>query len=262
MLPILCVGTIALSSVWDGVTMAQEQPDPPLRVVPVDALERVFPDRAPSPAQYAEAIAVPLGGSAAFQFAISSPRAGTAKLRPEALRTAGGAALDATVTIYEVLPVTVEANTRQAGTKVGEPAEDRHQPFLVRQAPFQAAEVLAQTDAIHLQPGIHGAALCTVEVARTAQPGQYKGTLVVEWEGESFAAPLALDVYPTAIPENSLHAFSHWFSASPEDLGGGPAPEPADRGAATCAGRHCCPHPADRRPRPDGTDHPEARRQL
>jgi len=206
--------------------MVQEQSDATLRVIPVDALERVFPDRAPNPMQYTEPLAVPLGGSAAFQFAVSSPRPGTAKLRTQGLRTAEGRALDGTVTIYDVLPVTVEANTRQAGTKVGEPAEERHQPFLVRQAPFQAAEVLAEADTIRLQPGVYAAVVCNVEVSRTAQPGQYTGALVVEWEGQSLTAPLAVDVYPTVVPETPGPAASHWFSASPEDLVGGEAPEP------------------------------------
>jgi len=226
MLRILCIAAIALSSCRDGVTMAHAQLQPPLRVVPVDALERVFPDRAPTPAQYADPLAVPLGGSAAFQFALCSLRAGMAKVHTEALRTAAGRPLDATVTIYDVLPVTVEANTRQAGTTVGEPAEERNRPLLIRQAPFQAAEVLVATDAIPLQPGVHSAALCRVEVSRTAQPGHYSGAFVVQWEGHNFKTPLAVDVYSTVMPESLPPAFSHWLSASPEDLGGAAVPEP------------------------------------
>ncbi|HJN15701.1 MAG TPA: hypothetical protein QGH10_09435, partial [Armatimonadota bacterium] len=226
MLRSLLIGTIVFSSIWDGVAMAQEQPDASLSVVLVDALERVFPDRAPTPAQYAEPMAVPLGGGAAFQFAISSPGAGTVKLNTQAFRTEAGDALDATVTIYEVLPVTVEANTRQAGTQVGEPAEERHQPFQVRQAPFEAAEVLAETESIRVQPGIHAVALCSVEVAHTAQPGRYSGALIAAGEGQTVTTPLELDVHSTVVPETLPLGSSHWFSASPEDLVGATAPEP------------------------------------
>ncbi len=226
MLHVLWISLVVSGAPGVGIAAAQEQPSSPLRVVAVDALERVFPDRDPNPARYAGPIAAPRGGSAHFQFAVSSSQAGTAKLRIVAARREGGEALDATVTIYEVLAVTVEANSGQTGAKVGVPTAERYRPLAVREAPFEAAEVLREAETIRLQPAARQAVVCSVQVARTARAGRYGGALEVEWEGQTIAAPLELEVYPTVLPETSGFASSHWFSELPEELTGGEAPRP------------------------------------
>ena len=215
----------ALAVFWEGTTMAQVQTSMALRIVQVDALARVFPDREPVPMQRGEPVAVPRGGSAAFQFVLSSAKAGSAKLSVQALRTEEGHALAGTVTIYEAVPVTVEANTRQAGTAVGKPAEERHRPFQIREAPFDVAEALAATDTVRLQPKVHSAILCDVQVAPTASPGRYRGALEVACGGQTFTSPLELEVYPVQLPKDSLFSSSHWFSELPQELTGAKPPK-------------------------------------
>ena len=97
------------------------------------------------------------------------------ELAAVAARTEGGDALNATVTIYEVLAVTVEANSGQTGAKVGVPTAERYRPLAVREAPFEAAEVLRKAETIRLQPGARQAVVCDVQVARTARAGRYGG---------------------------------------------------------------------------------------
>ena len=206
--------------------MAQAQTDASLRIIQVDALERVFPDREPAPMERGEPVAIPRGGSAAFLFVLSATETGSAKLKARPLRAEDGRELEGTVAVYEVLPVTVEANTRQAGTAVGEPAEERHRPNLVRVAPFEVAETLAGTDTVRVESGTYSAVLCDVRAARTAQPGRYSGVLEVEWEGQILSSPLELEVYPTRMPETSLFASSHWFSELPRELTGADPPQP------------------------------------
>jgi len=217
---------LALVVSWESITMAQVQADMALRVVQVDALESVFPDREPTPMRRGEPVAVPRGGSAAFLFVLSSTEAGTAKLSVKALRTEEGRTLAGAVTIYEAVPVTVEANTRQAGTAVGERAEERHRPRQIREAPFKVAEALAATDTVRLQPKVHSAVLCDVQAAPTAQPGRYRGTLEVAWGTQTFSRPLELEVFPVQLPDDSLFGSSHWFSELPQELTGAKAPKP------------------------------------
>ena len=226
MLHVLWIGLIVSSAPGAGLAAGQERPKAPLSVVAVDALERAFPDRDPATDQSTEPRAVPLGGCVPFQFVVSSSQAGTAKLRVEALRTKGGDALDGAVTIYEVLKVTVEANSGQSGAQVGKPTEERYRPFQVREAPFEVAEVLAEAETIRLQPGTRYAVVCDVQVARTARVGRYDGALVVEWDHQTIETPLELEVYPTVVPKGLRVASSHWFSELPEELTGGQAPRP------------------------------------
>jgi hypothetical protein len=196
-----------------------------LQAVPVDSLDRVFPDRPPQRTAQQEPLSVPRGGSCSFQFAVTSPP-GLVQLDAQLPADESGRPLDAELKLYHALPVHVEANnqgcsrTSAHGTP---PAE--WLPAFVRQAPFDVAEVLVPADHLEATANVTSAVLVDLRVSPNATPGQYGGLLRLRLGAQSAEAPFAVRVHPTVVPTDPVLHVTHWFWHEPRNLTNGEPPE-------------------------------------
>jgi len=107
-------GLIPLTAIglWAGAAFGQ-------RIVRVDLLDRIFPDRTPPAATY-EPVSVPRGGHVAFQFALACPEETAGKISVSPILRKGGGEFPGSTALYRLLPVHVEANTQGSmKTRVG-----------------------------------------------------------------------------------------------------------------------------------------------
>ena len=87
-------------------------------------------------------------------------------------------------------------------------------PYFVRQAPFEIAEVLVETNSVSLKPDTTHAVLFDIAVSLDAKPGRYTGELRIESAGSSALAPFSLIVHKTVVREYVLSS-THCFWPSP-----------------------------------------------
>ncbi len=208
------------------------QGDDSLTAVRVDVLERVFPDRAPGPRDYGDHIAVPRGGTAPFQFAVMAKEGGrcTVRVSPVVDKSTStnpaGAPLDAAFDVYAVRNVPVEANNNGGSrTAVGTRPPDEWMEHLVREAPFQVAEVLVKGDESDLLPGRWHTAVVDVKVSPEAEPGSYYGEVQFIKGDHSVEVPFSLTLYETVLPTSYALNVTHWFWPQPENVSYGNAPQ-------------------------------------
>ena len=190
-----------------------------LRIIAVDLHDRLFPDRPPSPAASTR-ISVPRGAPAVFQFALTSDKAGAATVAVSTIaRESLGGNFPGEARVHFLLPVHVEGNTQ--GSKInrpGGPVPEGWMQQLVRAAPFDTLEVLADSEPLNLAAGKTHGLLVEVAVPATAAPGNYSGSITVSSGGESASAPLHFSVHETVLPEaQSLHSV-HWLWPEPCNL--------------------------------------------
>lgn len=200
----------------------------PLNLHQVDGLERVFPDRPPTPSSD-QTVSVPRGGSVAVSFAGFARGMSESKFSFELgpIRSAGGESLTCSAKIYEVVDVPVEANNNggmRTSVKTKPPpmwAED-----FVRTAPFRACEVLVESDSVVLggaSPS-YKSILVDISLSPQANPGVYRGALRLKSADASVSAPFAIEVHKTHAPAEPSLRTHYWLSPDPVDLTTGPAP--------------------------------------
>ncbi len=189
------------------------------QLVPVDSLDRIFPDLPPKPAAYTEPLSVPRGGKVAFQFALMPDRTGLWRISASPLLRPDGKALAADIELYQVLPVHVEANTcgcsRTSSTST--PPAEWLKAF-VRRAPFDVAEVLVKADRLEVTDSSTHAILVDVYVRPDAEPGEYTGSLKLGIGDHAVEAPLSLLVHRTVVAADPAWHVTHWFWPEPENL--------------------------------------------
>jgi len=199
--------------------------DLPLNMLRVDALDRVYPDRPPEPAAYKQPVSVPRGGTVAFQFALMARERGYAVLKVSPFFGAQGRVLETQARLYEVSAVPVEANNNGGSqTRVGVKPPAEWMEHLVREAPFEVAEVLAETDAVELAAGRYHAVLIDVAVPADAVPGLYTGSVQGKTIGHAVDVPFAFEVHATVAPARPALSTTHWFWPEPENVSYGDPP--------------------------------------
>jgi hypothetical protein len=202
-----------------------EKTMPSVRVTRCDPLLRLFPDRPPPPA-YDRPAHVPRSGSAPILFAVTAAQDGARRLTIKHIRRDDGTALKGQARIYELLPVQVEGNTQGSMcSKPGGALPEGWLEHLVREAPFQTAEVLVEADSVVLSAGSTHGVLVDVAVDRDALPGTYRGQLELTSGDTTVTAAFVLQVYATVLPEHhALHSV-HWLWPDPVNLTSGTPPE-------------------------------------
>jgi hypothetical protein len=83
-------------------------------------------------------------------------------------------------------------------------------------APVEVPDPLLPPAPVDVEAGRTQPLWITVHVPREAAAGGYTGKLTVRWEGGEAEVPLALTVWPFAIPETQHLSFTNWIS--PEAL--------------------------------------------
>ncbi|MBN1491659.1 MAG: DUF4091 domain-containing protein [Phycisphaerae bacterium] len=190
-----------------------------LRAVAVDVLDRVFPDRMPTGAATAEPIHVPRNAVACFQFGVHSETGGTLRCEIESVSSPGSKPSAYATKVYELLPVPVEANNNGGSrTQVGVRPPGTWLNALVREAPFEVAEVLVSRDEMQLRPGRTTALLVEITVNADAAPGLYRHRLRLRHGTVEVVLPFSLVVRETVLPAEGGLSTTYWLSADPKDL--------------------------------------------
>ena len=201
-----------------GVLLTMAQPTVALEAVPVDALDRVFPDRWPEEGEGA-AVHVPRNACASFQVAVRSESTTTCAIDVGMLQTPGGEELEAKVGTYHLLAVPVEANNNGGSkTAVGVEPRANWMASFIRKAPFEVAEVMVEAEEVALEPGRTEAVLVEVSVAGDAEPGRYSGAVTLSGGGEVVSVPLIVQVHDVTAPDDPLLDVHFWFWPEPENL--------------------------------------------
>ena len=219
------LGNVLIGLAAVCLATAAQPATPQVTLVRVDALDRVYPDRAPVAAAGDTPISVARGGIAAFQFAATAPQEASCRMDLGALRRDDGLPLAGRVTTYRLLPVHVEGNTQGSlRNRPGGEVPEGWMKSLVRPAPFDVMEVLIEAGEIELAAERWHAMLVDVEVAREASPGRYTGRLELRFGQETVSAPFSVLVHKTLLPStHKLHSV-HWFWPMPENLTDGDPP--------------------------------------
>ncbi len=197
----------------------------------VDVLERVFSDRAPMPLIGDEPVSVPRGGKVSFLFAgmCRDKVKVDAAISASPILSKGGGELDFPVAIYEVRHVPIEANNNGGiRTTISSRPPQIWMETLIRQAPFQLAEVLIPAARFELRENnmhdiMYKAVLVDVEVPADAKPGVYTSSLIMETPQGTKSCPLSFRVHKTNLPAKSLDNV-YWFKADPANLTTGNLP--------------------------------------
>ncbi len=195
-------------------------------LVRVDALDRVYPDRAAVASAETMPVSVPRGGSVAFQFAARSERGVSCKMSIVEVKRDDGHVLAGSVRAYHLLPVHVEGNTQGSmKNRPGGKVPLGWDKSLIRSAPFDVMEVPVEAGDFDLAGERTEAILVDVEVAPDASPGRYEGRLELSVDENLVTAKFELLVHKTALPpRQKLHSV-HWFWPMPENLTNGDPPD-------------------------------------
>ena len=195
----------------------------PLSVQRVDTLDNVFLDVPPVPMAYQDPLHVPRGGTVPVQFAVRSEAGTPCRVRVE---THGDPALDAEVSVYELLHVPVEANNHGgSNTEKGKPPPDAWRPYLTRIAPFEVAEAMRPCVELRPTPLRYHAVLIELSVPVEARAGRYDYRVIVEAGKREAVGALSLQVHPVTLPPEPALATTLWLQPTPTDLTNGDPPK-------------------------------------
>ena len=184
----------------------------------VDSLDRVFPDRWPdTPAT--GTLHTPRNASVPVQFAVKSDVEAACHVGVSPLRRADGTELAGKVQTYHLLAVPVEANNNGGSkTQVGVEPREAWMAAFIRQAPFEVAEVMLETDRLRLMPNRSESILVDVTIPADARPGTYSGTVDARAAGEALAVSISVQVHDVVIPNEPAFDTHFWFWPQPENL--------------------------------------------
>ncbi|GAH73482.1 unnamed protein product, partial [marine sediment metagenome] len=142
------------------------------------------------------------------------------------LRRADGSLLVGDASVYELVPVHVEANTN-GGSRTSPdriPPDDWLEQF-IRKAPFDVAEVLVEAERTQLAAGSTHALLVDVSVSPGAEAGVYGAELRLKAGDAATEVPFSLRVHQTVVPADAALHSTYWFFPQPGNLTSGEAPE-------------------------------------
>lgn len=83
---------------------------------------------------------------------------------------------------------------------------------LVRPAPARFPDLLSDARTCTIAKGARKAVYLTIRVPRTAEPGEYRASVVVKAGSASAVLPLVLTVYPLTLPDERHLMVTEWFS--------------------------------------------------
>lgn len=82
---------------------------------------------------------------------------------------------------------------------------------LIRKAPFECPDPLLPAKPADLPANVTQPFWVTVHVPRDAEPGDYTGSVAVQWDGGQASVPVSLTVWPFALPREQHLAFTNWI---------------------------------------------------
>ncbi len=203
-----------------------------LNLHPVDLLGRVFSDRPPQPLLDACPQSIPSGAKACFLFAAMSREKEkiSARIEVSPLESTTGQRLDAKAKTYHVLHVPIEANTNGGiRTTISSRPPEIWMEHLIREAPFQIAEVLVETNTFDLRENsmhevMYKAVLVEVDIPSGTKPGLYNSKLTLHTPDQKITAPFSFRVHEFVMPPDPALNNVYWFKADPVNLTTGPQP--------------------------------------
>ncbi len=86
---------------------------------------------------------------------------------------------------------------------------------LVAPAPGMFPDLLLEDEAVDVEKGDAQPVWLTVRVPADAQPGEYAGTVQLQFDGGGESIPVRLTVWPFTVPDERHLLFTNWFAGGP-----------------------------------------------
>ena len=83
---------------------------------------------------------------------------------------------------------------------------------LIRDAPAQFPDFLAEDSEVSVKKGKYKAVYLTIKIPRNAEAGDYKGKVIVKADEADMSLPLHLKVYPLTLPDQRHLMVTEWYS--------------------------------------------------
>ena len=198
----------------------------------IETFSRVFSCEPPEPLLNAEPVSVPRGSKTPFKFAVMSRQ--RAKVEAEVALSdiifEDGSKIDLPFTLYHVKHIPVEANTNGGiNTTISSRPPQIWMEHLIKEAPFEVAEVLVPTNGFLLRENnMHAirykAVLVDIEVPLDAKPGLYHSKIVLNTTDGKAESDFSFRVHKTAVDQEPKLDNVYWFKADPVNLTTGDVP--------------------------------------
>jgi len=197
-----------------------------MQVRRVDVLERIFPDIEPITAEFYEPIHVPRGGHVPLLFVVSTSATRVCELSVGTISNVNQKELAGDIRTFRVQYIPVEGNSQGCSVTRPYPEKPRDEwmPFFIREAPFEIAEILIETDRLEIEAATHQAILVDIDVSVDALPGMYEGDLELKIGRQTQSMPFIFQVHSTVVTDYALQV-TNWLFPEPETLTNGEPPE-------------------------------------
>lgn len=187
--------------------------------VMVDVLDRIYPDQVPLPSEYKEPISVPRGGRVSFQFAVMAKENSSCKFKTTSIRQSDGTVLPCKAKTYELKSIPVEANNNGGmNTAVGVKPPGLWMEYCIREAPFEMADAMIESDGFQLEKDKYYGVLVDVDVAQSAKAGVYEASILFHANDHKVETHFYIEVHKTVMPRDFILHSGHGLSSAPEDL--------------------------------------------
>jgi hypothetical protein len=199
----------------------------------VDSLSHVYSDIAPIPLLESEPVSAARGAVLPLQFAAMSREKAKidAAVKVSTPVSQDGRAFAGTIKTYKVQHVPVEANNNGGiRTTISSRPPRIWMEHITREAPFQLAEALIETDALDLRENnmheiMYKVILLDIHIYSDCEPGIYKAQIELDTGSETISRPFEFRVHKTIL--NGFPRLNNvfWFKADPKNLTNEPLPE-------------------------------------
>ena len=83
---------------------------------------------------------------------------------------------------------------------------------LIRTAPAQFPDYLAEDSEVFVKKGNYKAVYLTIKIPRNAEAGDYKGSVIIKTDKAGTSLPLHLKVYPLTLPDERHLMATEWYT--------------------------------------------------
>ncbi len=195
----------------------------------LDIHARIYPDNYAGSGPAYQMPDAPRNYTLGIQLAINSAGSQHFEIHMDSLKNGEGTLFPGTLTFRQLLPVHIEANTRDYQSEPGVPTYPSWVPkYLIRTAPFDVLEVVSDVagDTLTVGAGNTSGILLRLFIPSGCPTGIYRGNITVTGSlGAEVTLPVSFAVHKIVINENDLLNSVHWLSSLPENLKSGASVE-------------------------------------
>ncbi|TZF86375.1 DUF4091 domain-containing protein (plasmid) [Pedobacter sp. BS3] len=195
----------------------------------LDLYARIYSDNFPVTEPGYQSVNIPRNYTLGMQLAITGSSTQQFTIVLDSVKNEEGTSFTGGFAFRRLLPVHVEGNTQGSMINVpGGAFPDSWVPYLVRLAPFDVLEAVAdtQTTAINVPAEEIAGVLLQIQVPTDCPIGHYQGNIKITGSlGIEKNIPVSFTVHKTVLPEDYFLDSTHWLSELPENLKSGTSVE-------------------------------------